>query len=430
MKRTVVVVILAVFALGLLASLALESRSVPLEVHIAQHTVSTDTARIQDDFATLLTTIESAWATTQSPGEGARALIGRLAAAPEQLRAPTLLIPGNSAQRERVFNGYEGFSITAGQASALARDLVEDQTRFAESAVFLRDVGPQIIQQMRDIRLDRVAEDTFQLIIGTVDFATPDSVLQEYELRRLLVTLTRDQRIDANMPREVEQLRAAVLAILDGKGDILSKLEQLRGTPVAANAASLSVAARDAYANTVMGAERARLMLSLYAGVLFLAVGFIAYRLQGSYRDLNRANTELAVLNESLEQRVVERTEELAGTLQDLKESQVQLVQAEKMSSLGQLVAGISHEINTPLLYLANNAELIHERIELMNRYLKANVEAFNLNPENYTDRWSFRASSWPRFAISSRCCARRSSKRTWRKRRTSLRTASTVSRT
>jgi hypothetical protein len=206
MKRTVVVVILAVFALGLLASLALESRSVPLEVHIAQHTVSTDTARIQDDFATLLTTIESAWATTQSPGEGARALIGRLAAAPEQLRAPTLLIPGNSAQRERVFNGYEGFSITAGQASALARDLVEDQTRFAESAVFLRDVGPQIIQQMRDIRLDRVAEDTFQLIIGTVDFATPDSVLQEYELRRLLVTLTRDQRIDANMPREVEQL--------------------------------------------------------------------------------------------------------------------------------------------------------------------------------------------------------------------------------
>lgn len=390
MKRTVVVVILAVFALALLASLALESRSVPLDVHIAQHTVTTDTARIRDDFATLLTTLESAWETTQSPGEGARALIGRLAAAPEQLRAPTLLIPGNSAQRERIINSYEGFSITAGQASALARDLVDDQTRYAASAVFLRDEGPQIIQQMRDIRLDRVAADTFQLIIGTVDFATPDSVLQEYELRRLLVTLTRDQRIDANMPREVEQLRTAVLAILEGKSDIQSKLDQLRGTPVATNAANLAIAARDAYANTVAGAERARLLLSIYAAALFLAVGFIAYRLQGSYRDLNRANSELAVLNESLEQRVTERTEELAGTLEDLKESQVQLVQAEKMSSLGQLVAGISHEINTPLLYLANNAELIQERIDLMDRYLKANVEAFSLNPENYTDRSEF----------------------------------------
>lgn len=390
MKRTVVVVILAVFALALLASLALESRSVPLEVHIAQHTVATETGRIRDDFATLLSTLESAWETTQSPGEGARALIGRLGAAPEQLREPILLIPGNSAQRERVVNSYEGFSITAGEAAALARGLVDDQTRYAESAVFLRDVGPQIIQQMRDIRLDRVAADTFQLIIGSVDFATPDSAVQEYELRRLLVTLTRDQRIDANMPREVEQLRGSVLNILDTKSAILSKLDQLRGTPVAPSATSLAVAAQDAYGNTVASADRARLLLSVYAVALLLAVGFIAYRLQASYRDLNRANNELAGLNESLEQRVMERTEELAGTLEDLKESQVQLVQAEKMSSLGQLVAGISHEINTPLLYLANNAALIKERIELMNGYVKANVEAFSLNPENYTDRSEF----------------------------------------
>ena len=100
-------------------------------------------------------------------------------------------------------------------------------------------------------------------------------------------------------------------------------------------------------------------MLAVYAVVLLLAVGFVAFRLHGSYREINSANAELAGLNESLEQRVTERTQRARGTLTDLKESQVQLVQAEKMSSLGQLVAGISHEINTPLLYLANNAELI-----------------------------------------------------------------------
>lgn len=392
MKRTVVVVSLAVFALALLAALALESRSVPLGVHIAQNTVATEADRVREDFATLLSTLESAWQTTQSPGEGGRALVGRLAEAPEQLRAPTLLIPGNRAERDRVLNTYETFSRTAADASALASELIEDQTRYAESAIYLRDAGPRIIQQMRDIGLDRAAEDTFQLVIGSVDFATPGSGVQELELRRLLVTLTRDQRIDANMPRDMGQLREAVLVILDGKRIIQSKLAQLRGTPVGSSAANLTLASQQVYAATVAGTEQARLMLSIYAAALFLAVGLIAYRLRGSYSQLNRANAELAVLNESLEQRVTERTEELAGTLEDLKESQVQLVQAEKMSSLGQLVAGISHEINTPLLYLANNAALLQERIELANRYVKANIEVFSMKSEDYADRVEFQS--------------------------------------
>jgi hypothetical protein len=54
--------------------------------------------------------------------------------------------------------------------------------------------------------------------------------------------------------------------------------------------------------------------------VLLLAVGFVAFRLHGSYREINGANDELARLNESLEQRVTERTNEPAGTLTDLKE--------------------------------------------------------------------------------------------------------------
>ena len=125
-------------------------------------------------------------------------------------------------------------------------------------------------------------------------------------------------------------------------------------------------------------------MLSVYAVVLLLAVGFVAVRLHGSYREINRANSELAELNESLEQRVSERTNELAGTLSDLKESQVQLVQAEKMSSLGQFVAGISHEINTPLLYLANNAELIQERLTSCANSSQHCTAAFCIKSEDF----------------------------------------------
>ena len=167
-------------------------------------------------------------------------------------------------------------------------------------------------------------------------------------------------------------LLSSVETILKNKPLIESKMKQLVATPVGEHAAALGTASEDMYTNAVTRIEQARLMLSVYAVVLLLSVGFIALRLQRTYHQINRANAELAVLNESLEHRVADRTNELSGTLADLKESQVQLVQAEKMSSLGQLVAGISHEINTPLLYLANNAELIRERLEPLRDFVSA----------------------------------------------------------
>ena len=56
--------------------------------------------------------------------------------------------------------------------------------------------------------------------------------------------------------------------------------------------------------------------------------------------------------NVVLDRKVKERTEELENTLAELKDTQAQLVQAEKMSSLGQLTAGIAHEINNSINFV------------------------------------------------------------------------------
>ena len=61
----------------------------------------------------------------------------------------------------------------------------------------------------------------------------------------------------------------------------------------------------------------------------------------------------------SLEQQVADRTQEIKEAFDNLQESQEQLIQSEKMASLGQMVAGVAHEINTPLGYVTSNIETL-----------------------------------------------------------------------
>ncbi|MEL6556393.1 MAG: response regulator [Cyanobacteria bacterium J06621_11] len=79
-----------------------------------------------------------------------------------------------------------------------------------------------------------------------------------------------------------------------------------------------------------------------------------------------QAKTEAALqqLTGELEQRVQSRTAELTQVLKELKDAQMHLVQSEKMSSLGQMMAGIAHEINNPVNFIYGNLRPAHDYFE------------------------------------------------------------------
>lgn len=70
--------------------------------------------------------------------------------------------------------------------------------------------------------------------------------------------------------------------------------------------------------------------------------------------------------NEKLQKKVDEQTEELKQSFEDLKATQSQLIHAEKMASLGELTAGIAHEIQNPLNFVNNFSEVSNELIDEM----------------------------------------------------------------
>lgn len=249
------------------------------------------------------------------------------------------------------------------EKDAAARALRESHQHTQDAAQAM-DASLQDLDQLAQARATQSRGSHGVIVGGLVKQLRSDAT------RRLEVFAARSPAIQGR----IAMLRPESIAIDPSLGDAAGRAESASRALVAARESEAAIWNRftfltlsgridlsthslaSAIESTLDEKERWRTYLFAYALALLIATGYLAVRVASTQAQLRSAN-------EDLEKRVTERTRDLSATLKRLGESEAQLVQSEKMSSLGQMVAGVAHEMNSPLAYVKNSVATARDRV-------------------------------------------------------------------
>ena len=185
----------------------------------------------------------------------------------------------------------------------------------------------------------------------------------------LLAELMADRdRLPAGMAEGLRLFVLHVRTVLRESQQVQDLLDRIAAAPTGIHMDQISALLNREQERNAQQMQQHRAGLLLLSAALAALLLYAALRLIRSHAIINSVNSQLLQANEGLETAVRERTGELLranGQLQtemaERKQLEGRLVQSEKLASIGQLAAGVAHEINNPLSFLASNADMLEQ---------------------------------------------------------------------
>ena len=255
---------------------------------------------------------------------------------------------GSSARLQPLLGAYQK---AMEQKIALIENFKSQNAILRNSSRFLPVAAADLIESVRasgtvaGSRM-QVEESLNTLLTDAMSYAlTPEAGLRERIEEGTRGLQQQVQGLPDEVRERADTLVAHVGTVLKQQQNSNRLLGQLAALPVARSIDALSDAHAQEHEKLLVSQQKYGQVLVGYSAFLLLLLAYIGWRLFQSYRLLNVTNTKLNQTNA------------------ELKESQVYMVQAEKMSALGQMVAGIAHEINTPLAYVKGTIDVLAEQL-------------------------------------------------------------------
>ena len=278
----------------------------------------------------------------------------------DELKSKTL--ESEIAQSNDLRLTIENFDQSFSQRKDILLDYIDSNIAVSNALISISVLNYQLKNQTKaNTDSNKVSEQSikFKDLLGKINALTFDAVIGE-ELEREALTTDRNEFAELSKSIEFksqEEAQSLINQFIKGIDAILlnyaphkkqfAELDSLKTT-------ELLNSIENEYTNyhnkAITVSNQFRNALLVYGACLLLALLFFAWRIRKNYL--------------SLGQQVTERTKEINKAYIDLKESQEQLIQSEKMASLGQMVAGVAHEINTPLGYVTSNVDILKINFE------------------------------------------------------------------
>lgn len=268
------------------------------------------------------------------------------------LRGQAQQLPVDEMGRQSILRALDSYAKSMNEKVAAVERFKSQSAVLKNSSRYLPEAAAEVVKAARlanmgERELHAVELGVATLVVRAQTYLSMPSLAARAAIDEQIAAMKNTvERLPPDVGNRMEPLIMHAETVLREQVVGAEVLAQVLGLATAKNINSVADAFEDGYRQMFTEQQTLRAYLAVYSIFLLVLLIMAGMKLYGSYQLINERNVALQDANSQL------------------KESQVQLVQSEKMSALGQMVAGIAHEVNTPLAYVRATVDVVCDQLK------------------------------------------------------------------